>query len=50
MTGKRKMGENMNDYASENRKLPEFALTFFTYLLTVYALSDFHILHLRKEV
>lgn len=40
----------MNAGIIDNKKILEITLTFFTYPATVYALSDLHILHLRKEV
>jgi len=40
----------MNVRAVYNKRKFKHTLTFFTYQATVYALSDFHILHLRKEV
>jgi len=40
----------MNACNGKNKKILEFTIAFFTYTATVYALSDLHILHLRKEV
>ncbi|AGC67381.1 hypothetical protein Cst_c03570 [Thermoclostridium stercorarium subsp. stercorarium DSM 8532] len=45
-----KKGEVMNVYVVKITTMSKYLLTLFTYAPKVYALSDLHILHLRKEV